>query len=158
MFEDADRSFQEVLRLDPMSARAHNQLGITCYLRRDVNAATSQFEESCRLEPAYVTAYFNLATILIEEGKLDAAARKISIASAQCVSRCEISYYSGVIDDIQGNRESAVANYREALRLNPALLTPGAFPFDTIPPPRQRTAEALSADLAGRPLEAEGGL
>ena len=58
------RELQEVLRLKPDYAEAHNNLGTAFYQQGRTGEAIRQFQEALRLKPDYAGARKNLDAVL----------------------------------------------------------------------------------------------
>ena len=65
---EAAAQFKQALEADPTYAGAYNNLGIT-YERLGNEQAQAQFERAIQLMPDFTHAHFNLARILIKEGR-----------------------------------------------------------------------------------------
>jgi cytochrome c-type biogenesis protein CcmH/NrfG len=62
--DEAISQFQNILRTNPYSAKAHNYLGIVLVNQGRTDDAISQFQEAIRLKPDLVDARKNLARAL----------------------------------------------------------------------------------------------
>lgn len=89
-YERAVFHLDKVIEKNPDDAGAFYWLGFTCYLKADYGSAIKAFERAKSLEPDSVETAFMLATIYEDMGNKD-----------------------------KGNYDSAVANYRAALRQVP---------------------------------------
>ena len=68
-YEEALPFLREAVRLDPGSAKAHNQLG-TAHLRlRRLDEALPRFYQAVALDPEHAYAHYNIASILDQTGR-----------------------------------------------------------------------------------------
>jgi protein O-mannosyl-transferase len=100
------------------SAQAHNNLG-TLFVKRDEPAAAlMEFSAAIRSDPAYDYSYLNRAMLEYRERNLDAAQQDIERAT-QLMPTAGTYFWLGRVSEERGDLQSAVAAYRDALRINP---------------------------------------
>ena len=72
--DEAIRTYQQVLELDPTHAAAHINLGTLYYNRQDFVAAEKHYRAAIAADSRYALAYFDLGNVLDETGRIDDAA------------------------------------------------------------------------------------
>ena len=65
--------YQEIIQLNPDSAVAHNELGITLAGQGQLDAALSEFRRAIELMPEFAGAYGNRGVVLQMQGDQAAA-------------------------------------------------------------------------------------
>jgi tetratricopeptide (TPR) repeat protein len=55
--------YREAIRMNPLNADAHYNLGYAYYSRGDAQHAIECFAQTLRIDPGYAKAYFNLGVI-----------------------------------------------------------------------------------------------
>jgi len=74
-YEEAIRSYQQVLEIEPTHAAAHINLGTLYYNRHDFVAAERHYRAAVEADPRYALAYFDLGNVLDETGRVEEAAQ-----------------------------------------------------------------------------------
>lgn len=72
-YSDAEKSYQEALKLNPKEARAYLGLGRLYAAQERVDDSVAAFKKAIELKPKMAEAYFNLGIIYVATGKKDAA-------------------------------------------------------------------------------------
>lgn len=120
--------FRAALAADPGFADAHNNLGNALLQRGRTGEATDHFHEALRLDPDLVAARMNLGLVLEREGRTAEALAQYDRAAAlgpgnaavlRHVAAAHERYGEALLE--RGERERAVQQFREALRLDPGL-------------------------------------
>lgn len=96
----AEQIFRQVIRRDPQSAEAYNNLGNALADQNQLEAAIRAYNQAIALDPNYAEAYNNRGYALQLQGQLE-----LEIASHQTAIR------------LDPNNTRAQANLREAQRL-----------------------------------------
>jgi tetratricopeptide (TPR) repeat protein len=117
--DEAIRQFQEVIRLKPDHADAHNDLGLAFDKQGQTGEAIRQFQEAIRLKPDHDDAHYNLGNLLLRAGQIDDAIRQY-----QEVIRFKPDYalaYNnlGAAFTQKGQADEAVRYFQEFVRLRP---------------------------------------
>jgi tetratricopeptide (TPR) repeat protein len=114
-------------RLQPDRPEASNMLGLALAATGRNSEAIEQFALALRARPGYASARFNLATALAKAGKLDDATdnlRRVLADSPEDAAAkrrlAEVLTLRGVLLLRDGKRGEAVAQFDEALRLDPS--------------------------------------
>jgi tetratricopeptide (TPR) repeat protein len=121
------RKPEDVLEESP---KEHMELGIMYYVNGKIDEAIDELKKAIRLKPDYVAAFFNLAAILSEAGRIEELEKiKKEVAEAVSLSliraRAEeskdpkVHLELGVLFYIQGRYDEAEAELRKAIELNP---------------------------------------
>lgn len=86
-FDLACNCYREVLRLDPLHAKACNNLGILCQRRGEMETAIALFNEAIRIDHSLAEPHVNLGNLYQEKGDLMSA-----VQHYQCAIRTEPEY------------------------------------------------------------------
>jgi tetratricopeptide (TPR) repeat protein len=73
-WDEAYEAFSSAVRLAPTSADAAYELGVTCVVLGQLEAAEAELRRACQLDPASTEAYFELGCILLNHRKCYAEA------------------------------------------------------------------------------------
>jgi tetratricopeptide (TPR) repeat protein len=140
--------FSEALKLDPSAtdarrhlAAADQRLASAVYARGETQRAETLLRDALGTMPTYADAHFGLTRVLLDQGKLDEAARLCEEEKALWPSDQQTLEDLGLLALQQGRLEEAAQWFLETIRLHPD----------------SATAEANLADIfakAGRPIEA----
>ena len=68
--DEAIRSYQQVLEIDPSHAASHINLGTLYYNRQDFVSAEKHYRLAVEVDPRYALAYFDLGNVLDETGRV----------------------------------------------------------------------------------------
>jgi tetratricopeptide (TPR) repeat protein len=71
--DEAIRSYQQVLEIEPTHAAAHINLGTLYYNRRDFVSAEKHYRLAIQADERYALAYFDLGNVLDETGRVQDA-------------------------------------------------------------------------------------
>jgi tetratricopeptide (TPR) repeat protein len=69
-FQDAEKMYKDVLRLNPDHVEALNNLGVVYIQKKDYTGAKSCFEKAIQLRPEFVEPYYNLACLHSIKGEV----------------------------------------------------------------------------------------
>ncbi len=69
-FQDAEKVYTDILRLDPDHVEAINNLGVVYIQKRDYAAAKNYLEKAIQLRPKFVEPYYNLACLHSIKGEV----------------------------------------------------------------------------------------
>jgi Tfp pilus assembly protein PilF len=117
--DDARRLYEEALRLDPNSARAHNGWGNLLLRQGQVDSAAQHFEIACQLAPHVAGAHTNWGIALYRKNDLDAAAQQHQLAIQLAPGLAEAYGNLGQVELARGQPARAADCYRSELRLRP---------------------------------------
>jgi Flp pilus assembly protein TadD len=118
---------REAVRLDASRPEPHNMLGLALASTGWNTEAIEQYVLALRLRPSFVSARFNLAIALAKTGHVDDAVDQLRKILADnpadpAVKRrlAETLTLRGVLMLRDGKRDDAVAQFDEALQLDPS--------------------------------------
>jgi Flp pilus assembly protein TadD len=106
---------------NPGSALSHNDLGTTYASEGDNVRAMEEFRIAEQLDPRYADAHHNIAIILMNTGHLEEATAELQLAIAQMPQVGELHYSLGNALALSHQRDAAIAQYAEAINLQPDL-------------------------------------
>jgi tetratricopeptide (TPR) repeat protein len=142
VFHDDLSLYADTVSKSPDSARAQMQYGLALMHRRRNAEAEAHFRRSVALWPYWHYGHTNLAIVLAEEGKMDAAAAEHDEAVRCGSSEWSPYYWRGRFRATRGETDGAIADFEKAVSLNASAFNEAA---------------ALAAALAraGRSAEAQ---
>ncbi len=118
---------QAAARIKPDRPEVRNMLGLGLATVGRNTEAIGQFEVALRMRPAYASARFNLATALAKAGKIDEAVSELRAVVAadpedpMAKQRlADALTVRGTLLVRAGDKDRAVENFDEALKLDPA--------------------------------------
>jgi tetratricopeptide (TPR) repeat protein len=106
-------------RCEPGTVRPeyHNNRGVACHARGDLDGALAEFDRALELRPDYAEAYHNRGVIRQARGDLEGALADLDRA-VQLNSCCAEAYNNrGSVRRARGDLEGALADYDRALEL-----------------------------------------
>jgi Tfp pilus assembly protein PilF len=125
--QTAVTELRAAVRLDTGRAEAHNMLGLALAATGRNTEAIEQYVLALRTRPAYASARFNLAVALAKAGKVDDAVDNLRrilddtpedpLAKRRLADALTLR---GVLLLRDGKRDDAVAQFEEALKLDPS--------------------------------------
>jgi Flp pilus assembly protein TadD len=116
---EAETLFQEVLRVEPGHADAHNWLGVVCQQKGDGGGAVEHLKTAVALRPASADFANNLGIAELKLNDLDAAERSFEKALALNPRLAQGHYNLGLVFMNRRQRERAIACFRQAIALVP---------------------------------------
>jgi tetratricopeptide (TPR) repeat protein/predicted Ser/Thr protein kinase len=122
-YADAQRAFDQAIRLDPTQAGAYYGRGLARHYLRDAKGAMNDYEGAIQLDPQHVDAHHKLGLELGQAGDYTQALQHLEEALRldpdHAQAHCHRAYTLGKLGDWEG----AVAGYTDALALNPSNVT-----------------------------------
>ena len=125
-----ERCCRQVVSATPNSANAHFNLGVSLGMQDKVYDAIQSYRQAVKLKPDHVLALFNLGhslqrVFLLEEA-LSCYTRVLDIKSTPADHvppnfNATVQHYLANVLKAQGKMKEALAHYRQALDLNPAM-------------------------------------
>ncbi len=115
---------QQVLKLRPTFADAHNNLGNALAAQGQLAKAEPSFREALRLKPEYAEAMNNLANVVRDQGRLEESIGIYRRALELRPDYADCHNNSGIAWARLGRYQEAIASYRRALELRPAFAEP----------------------------------
>jgi tetratricopeptide (TPR) repeat protein len=121
--EEAIKTFQQAISLDPNFATAYNNLGIAHRHQGNYEQSIAAYQKAITIDPKYVRAHHNLGMAYRHQGDYEQA-----IAAYKKVISIDPNHPSiynglGIAYRYQGNYDQAIAAYQKAISLNPGLST-----------------------------------
>ncbi len=116
---EAVQIFEEVLRLKPEFAEAHNHLGRALERSGRASEAIERYERAVQLKPDYVEAHVNLGNALLHIGKVREAIAHYELALRIKPDDIEAHVNLGNAFLQTGKMQEAIGEYEQALRINP---------------------------------------
>jgi tetratricopeptide (TPR) repeat protein len=71
ILDEAETAFEQAIRIKPDSSLAHNQLGNVYLLKNQLRLAEQHYRQSIEHDPEHAEPLFNLARILMSQGRYD---------------------------------------------------------------------------------------
>jgi tetratricopeptide (TPR) repeat protein len=121
-FSNALESFQEAVRLNPQSAAAYDQLGMTHAALGDPQAAVESGERAVALDPEMASAWNNLGTSYGASGDNARALEVTREALRLDADFAEAHNNLGKVFFDLARLEEALASYEQAMELKPSYL------------------------------------
>lgn len=120
IWRDTDTLFTHVLKVNPVSSIAFNNLGFSALSRGNVDEAIRLSSEAVRLKPTNADAHVNLGAAYGRKGDYDRAEQSLRRA-LEIVPRHAQAYFNlGGVEQLRGRYDAAALLYREAVAINPA--------------------------------------
>ncbi len=127
----ADENLEGLERRLERSPKVHMELGVLHYIHGRNNEAIRELKEALKLKPDYVAAFYNLASILRELGRIDEL-RTLQREVAEAVKKQQTQAHKpaesldpkmhlelGIVYYIHGCYNEAEREFKRALELNP---------------------------------------
>jgi tetratricopeptide (TPR) repeat protein len=111
--------FDNVLRLDTTNLEAREYKGIYYKKTGNFEKAFEAYRDIIVHNPDYSNAYFDLGTIYLELDSLDKAYSNFDIATKTDPLFVKAYYYRGMCSEMKGNKEAALADYKQANGMSP---------------------------------------
>lgn len=118
-FAEAEKHFEESIRLQPLWADSYNNLGNLLRFMGRPKEALEPLEKAVNLKPNQATMRSNLGEVLCELGRFDEAVTQLKLASKLNPWSGWPDYQIGIVRLRQGRGKEALDQFREALRLEP---------------------------------------
>ena len=116
----ATHTLQRALALAPGDALLHCDLGNAQSASGDIDAALASWQRACELDPAQSMPWFNLGRNVQQLGRTDQAITALRAASVLATDLLPAKILLGDALVHAGRFDEAAAQYRDALRLQPA--------------------------------------
>jgi tetratricopeptide (TPR) repeat protein len=122
-FDKAIRSYEKAILLRPDYARPYYGVGLVYFYKKGLRKkGIERLQKAIELSPEYVEAHVALGQMYYEEGEFEKAIREYEKAISHSPKGAKIlaTYYTniGVVYIALGNRELAIHNFKQALRIN----------------------------------------
>jgi protein O-mannosyl-transferase len=112
---------RQALRIDPLSAEAHNNMGGALQRLGRLDEALAQLREAARLNPARADVHYNIGVVNQALGRLDDARAAYETAVRVSPDYAAAHHNLATILGQQGRTADAIEHYAAAVRLQPDL-------------------------------------
>jgi len=159
--QQAIQTYLRAYKAHPNSGLVLNDVGLCHARQRQFDQALAAMNRAVELSPDNPKYRNNLATILVETGRIDEAVQKLSVGSTPAVAHYNVAY----LLQQKGQTGEATRHLQQAVAIDPALgpaqemlaQITGAAPaqpqpqYDPRMAPRYETPQAPAATVAVRP-------
>jgi tetratricopeptide (TPR) repeat protein len=121
-YDEAKKEYVLATQLDPASAFPHAGLGRLHEMDKDYDAAISEFREAERLNPSFGGAFTDAGRVLLAKKDFAGATEELKRAEEVDPTSWQNHDFRGQAFEGLGDRESAIAEYNEALSIAPKEL------------------------------------
>lgn len=144
--------------LDPKNPVVQNHLGLAYFVRGKYNLAEKHLERAISLVPKYTDARNNLARILMDQNRLDEAAKQLMVAEKDLTYlEPEKTYLNlGLIEFKRQKYPEALAQFKKSLELKRNNCTAGHYYGRTLYEMRRFEIAAPALDQASEWCLASG--
>ncbi len=118
-FAQAEKLYEQVLRVDPQQAGAWHQLGLVAFRRGRVEEAAEFLSRAVSLDPSSAAFHSDLGTIYRTLGRLDEALDCFQQTVERAPDLASAHYNLGVVLQDRGDHIGARLRFVQALRLDP---------------------------------------
>jgi Flp pilus assembly protein TadD len=116
--DDASAEHASAIRLAPKSGRNHYEYAMFLFRQRNLDQAIPEFEAALRHNPKQPEAHYHLGRALFVKGDLEGA-KVHYLETARLDPKAPVHSGLGAVYFRLGQTSDAIAQFREALRLNP---------------------------------------
>ena len=116
--DEAIRTYQKVLEIEPNHAAAHINLGTLYYNRRDFVSAEKHYRHAVESDPRYALAYFDLGNVLDETGRVEDAAQAYRTALQLAPTYADSHYNLALAYERLNQPRRALNHWRAYLKLD----------------------------------------
>jgi protein O-mannosyl-transferase len=155
-YRDAEALYRAVIRRNPSSWLAQNNLGRLLLGQGRTDEALAPLEAAARLQPAYGEPYANLGRLHVRRGEHALAVEPLEAALTIDPANAPAHYNLGVALQALGRAEAAAGQFAEAARLQPGAVEP-EFALGNVLQGLGRPADAIAhyeTALRSAPMEA----
>jgi Tfp pilus assembly protein PilF len=91
-FDKAEQLYAQALEAEPDNAMAHNDLGLCLARHHQSEAALAELRKATKLEPSRKLYRNNLATVLVDLGRIDEASKELKEAHPPAIAHYNLGY------------------------------------------------------------------
>ena len=117
-YEDAEKIWKQVIKIDPNNSGAYNNLGNALSDQKKLEEAITAYRKAIELDPKFAAAYYNLGVVLSDLGKKEDAIAAYRQAIKLQPDADAYNNLGNALDDL-GKKEEAINAYRKAIELDP---------------------------------------
>ncbi len=114
-------ALETAVRVDPKQSQSHNMLGAALVRVGRTQEAIHEFETSLRLDSGNVNARYNLVFALVKAGEFASAEKNLAQVAAAFPKDARLHNLWGELLSQQGRYPEAIAQFDQALALDPKL-------------------------------------
>jgi tetratricopeptide (TPR) repeat protein len=119
--DSAFSAYQSALKLNPLNATIHNNIGTIYFKSGDYTTALKSFKEAVRLDPKYAEAHANAGSAYGMMQQYDNALASLFEAVRWDPGYAQAYYYIGLTYRFKGDEQNAKAYLAKASALDPKL-------------------------------------
>jgi tetratricopeptide (TPR) repeat protein len=116
--DEAIRTYQRVLEIEPLHAAAHINLGTLYYNRQDFASAERHYRAAVAADSRYALAYFDLGNVLDETGSVQDAIAAYRTAIQLAPTYADAHYNLALAYERQGEARQALQHWKTYLKLD----------------------------------------
>lgn len=119
VWKDDYSLFSDTVKKSPDSSHVHNNFGVACAKRGQIDEAIREYIEALRLKPRRANVHNNLGNAYFMKGRIDEAIKEYR-AVVEIAPGFDEGYYNlGVVYYDSGKIDEAINEYQTAVKLNP---------------------------------------
>ena len=107
--------FDNALRIDSLDLNAIMGKAYYYQVQNQLPDAIALYRKAVEIDPHFYSALFNLGLIYLDQNDVDKAYQHFDLITKQSVTFYQAYYYRGFIEEKRGNKEAAIADYKQAL-------------------------------------------
>ncbi len=115
----AKRYYQNAVNAEPENVRALHSLAFYLQNNNDVTGAQNLYRKIHVLDKSYLQANLNSGILYIEQDSLEKAYEQFNIITQNNPANHVGYYYRGVVHELQGNLDQALADYQNSMNIKP---------------------------------------
>ncbi len=116
--DEARSEYEKAIKLNPKSGKVHYNYAMFLMFNRELDQAIAEFETALYREPNHSEAHYHLGRALYLKGDLEGA-KKHYVETARLDPKAPVHNSLGVVYMKLGKTPEAIAEFNEALRLQP---------------------------------------
>jgi tetratricopeptide (TPR) repeat protein len=117
--DEAENLYRQILTIQPMHAKSHNNLGVLSNFRGRIEEAEKSFKKAIELKPDYAEAHFNLANKIANTKKFEEA-EKIYRKAIELKPDYAAAYFNlGNTQKKLGKLDETEISYKKVVALKP---------------------------------------
>jgi len=119
-FAEAEKYFQDSIRVNAANPSVWNSLGLAYLLMGRLAEARQSFEKTVQIQPSFADAHNNLGVTFLQQGELAAAEREFNLARQDTVysQLASVWFNLGLVAMRKGAEGEAVSFFGEAVSRN----------------------------------------
>lgn len=120
--DQAIKSYEEALKLDPANPACHVNLGIAYLNQQKFDQAIAEYQKALQLDPDNAEAFINLGVVYYHQGKFDLAREIYQKADEIAPNHLQVHVNLGMTYHALGFMDKAEEEYKKGLELSPTCL------------------------------------